>query len=97
MISHEYKCIFIYIPKTAGTSVEKRFGAHEKMDARLNQGQRTVRNIMSGIALFATANMSLRIIFVNINQRYQVVREGVNFVSKAQWDSYFKFCFVRTP
>ena len=35
MISHEHKCVYIHIPKTAGTSVEKHFGVHENADLRL--------------------------------------------------------------
>ena len=97
MISHEHKCIYIHIPKTAGTSVEKRLGAHEKMDVRLKQDHRTIRNIMSGISPFATGKISLTSILVYINQRYQGVRQGMDFVSMSQFDSYFKFCFVRNP
>ena len=55
------------------------------MDVRLNQVHRTVRNIKSAISPFATGNTSLRSVLVYINQRYQGVREGVDFVSKAQW------------
>ena len=88
MISHEHKCIYIHIPKTAGTSVEKRLGAHEKMDVRLKQDHRTIRNIMSGISPFATGKISLTSILVYINQRYQGVRQGMDFVSMSQFDSY---------
>jgi len=97
MISHEHKFIYIHIPKTAGTSVEKRFGAHNAMDVRLKQDHRTVNNILGGISPFTADNMSLRNILVYLNQRYQGIRQGVDFVSREQFDSYFKFCFVRNP
>ena len=97
MISHENKCIYIHIPKTAGTSVEKHLGAHQSVGLRLKQDHRTVSNIMGGISPFSSGKVNLRSILVYFNQRYKGALQGVNFVSKRQFDSYFKFCFVRNP
>ena len=41
MISHKHKCIYIHIPKTAGTSIEYKFG-HFKELKRGVQDHRTI-------------------------------------------------------
>jgi len=93
MISHKYKCIFIHIPKTAGTSISKALGAFEALERNV-QDHRTIREIepysLSHIMqLFQKKDRSLEI------------RKIVNFlkrkstVTRKQYNSYFKFTFVR--
>ena len=45
MISHEYKCIFIHIPKCAGTSIESAFGHLDGHAGRHGQDHRPIRMI----------------------------------------------------
>ena len=44
MISHKYKCIYIHIPKTAGSSVEKKLGLYNELSWGV-QDHRTIRDI----------------------------------------------------
>ncbi len=43
MVSHEYKCIFIHIPKCAGTSIENALGHFEGHLGRDRQDHRAIR------------------------------------------------------
>ena len=97
MISHKYKCLYVHIPKTAGTSVEKCFGGHDEMDVRLKQDHRTIRNIMAAISPLSTGRFNIKDILVFLNQRYCGYRDQVGFLNGQEFDSYFKFCFVRNP
>ena len=45
MISHKYKCIFIHIPKCAGTSIEQALGHFDEYSGRGRQDHRTIRMI----------------------------------------------------
>lgn len=47
MISHEYQCIFIHIPKCAGTSIENAFGHFKNHVGPGGQDHRTIRYLES--------------------------------------------------
>jgi len=44
MISKEHKCIYIHIPKTAGTSIEKKLGHFETLTYNI-QDHRTLQEV----------------------------------------------------
>jgi len=52
MISHKHKCIFIHIPKCAGTSVEYALGHYDRpKEQRKNQDHRFITDIQTGVKL----------------------------------------------
>jgi hypothetical protein len=93
MISHKYKCIFIHIPKAAGTSISKALDLFEELKRNV-QDHRTIREIepysLSHIAqLYQKENIYLEIRkIVNLLKRK-------SSVTRKQYNSYFKFTFVR--
>ena len=97
MISHKYRCIYIHIPKTAGTSVELKLGLHGEVRKRGSQDHRTIRNLHDAIWPPSIGRYAPIAWLRYINQRYQGYAKGFQFLSKQQWDSYFKFAFVRNP
>src|SRR3954471_2827170 len=85
MICHEYKCIFIHVPKNAGQSVEHVFlklvGLTWKTRAPL--------------LLRANGNPALgppRLAHLKAHEY-----AGRNHIPQEQFNSYFKFAFVRNP
>ncbi|AVI51436.1 hypothetical protein C5O00_09730 [Pukyongia salina] len=83
MISHQHKCIFIHIPKCAGTSVKYFLYPNQKID-------------------WFEANYEVvhgwcpkRKFFMQHATAKQLVETGL--VTTQQWESYFKFTFVRNP
>ena len=100
MISHEYKCILIHIPKCAGTSIEAVFGHLDGHTGIGGQDHRSLR-VIQPITMHAFTSVEnlmevLRSIrfryfkkFLNPRNKYTVTRE--------QYNSYFKFTFVRNP
>ena len=46
MISHRHRCIFIHIPKTAGTSIEERLADGS---LRGRQDHRSIRNLENSL------------------------------------------------
>lgn len=93
MISHKYNCIFIHIPKTAGTSISKALGLFEELRRNV-QDHRTIREIepyslSHMLQLFKKGDCSFEIRkIVNLLKRK-------SSVTRKQYDSYFKFTFVR--
>lgn len=81
MISHEHRCIFIHIPKTGGTSIEKKLGHFETLGKGV-QDHRTIQQIQPEPGPF-WATLFSRTEPENVNSR--------------QFRSYFKFTFVRNP
>ncbi len=85
MISHPHQCIFVHIPKTAGTSIEsffkKNLGLHPKAKAPLAISRNKVQAVGPP-----------HLTHLKANEFYENC-----YVSEEQFDRYFKFSFVRNP
>lgn len=100
MISHQHKCIFIHIPKCAGTSIEKVLGHYDLYDGRRKQDHRSLRMIEKPLSISS---------FTSADNLYEYLRSLNNIikshpnpknkltVSKEQYKSYYKFSIVRNP
>lgn len=85
MISHHHKCIFVHIPKTGGTSVEDAF--RDDLGIPLEK---------QGL-LFLGANPDRRKGPRRLSHFSASELLSSGYISKEQFDSYFKFSFVRDP
>lgn len=83
MISHKHKCIFIHIPKTAGTSINTFF-----VDKNTLDWQKPDYNILYGWC-------PKRHIHLQHATSKQLIE--TELISEEQWKTYFKFTFVRNP
>lgn len=101
MISHDYKCIFIHIPKCAGTSIEKVFGHHEGMEDLWEcQDHRSIKEIQP-ISLRGYSFQE------KLKRQIQALKEpkksqpknpkNAYTVTPRQYRKYFKFTVVRDP
>lgn len=101
MISHEYQCIFVHIPKCAGTSVENALGHFKGHTGRGGQDHRSIRLIEQPLVnsnLFSSPE-NLSEVIERIRHQY---RSGMNprnklTVTKEQYKRYYKFTFIRNP
>ena len=101
MISHKYKCIFIHIPKCAGTSIESALGHLNGQVRRGGQDHRCIRMIESPIINIKILNSKENILIglqrIRHSLKIQKIRNIKTTVTRKQYQSYFKFTVVRNP
>jgi hypothetical protein len=85
MISHKHKCIFVHIPKAAGTSIENAF----MEDLGIDMDNR------HALLLGESTNRTVGPRRVSHLRAKEYVQQ--HFISQELFDNYFKFAFVRNP
>ncbi|MBT0608440.1 sulfotransferase family 2 domain-containing protein [Aequorivita echinoideorum] len=83
MISHKHKCIFIHIPKTAGTSITNHYFYAKNLDWRVPNYD----------VLYGWCPKR------NIHLQHATSRQllELDLITEEIWKSYYKFTFVRNP
>lgn len=101
MISHKYRCIFIHIPKCAGTSIEHALGHFSGHEGRAGQDHRSIRMIQmpppSVGNLLQLENFKDFLRRIREMRRTQANPANSILPSVVQYQTYFKFTIVRNP
>lgn len=99
MISHVHKCIFVHIPKCAGTSIESALGHHEHFDGRGRQDHRTLAQVQPwnfGSAFHLESRTATRKNLLALRKRSPNPANRFQ-ITAAQYLQYYKFTIVRNP
>lgn len=101
MISHQHQCIFIHIPKCAGTSIENALGHFDGHEGREGQDHRSIRMIQQPAwtvdAVKGLENMKDMARRIRERFRHHANPNNGLTVTREQYFSYFKFTVVRNP
>jgi hypothetical protein len=89
MISHRYKCVFVEVPKTASTSVRAVLGTPPKPHLNLWQIKFLMENYWTGSGGWGNRLAEAAYLLLPAARRRRV--------GQRQFESYFKFGFVRNP
>lgn len=90
MISHTHQCIFIHIPKAAGSSIEKKLGFFDELADGV-QDHRTIREIEP---LPASKWLQSQY-WPSLKGRAKSIVKQRRYVSAQHYQNYYKFTFVR--
>jgi hypothetical protein len=93
MISHKHRCIYIHIPKTAGTSIEYKLGHFKELERGV-QDHRTIDE-MEPVPFFEIIKLILKGQISSSRNHIKKMMKGQIPVSQQQYNAYFKFTFVR--
>ena len=97
MISHEHKCIFVHIPKTAGSSIEQKLGWFDKLEWGV-QDHRTIREIEPKPKTNIYIDIFHHLCNIKPCKAFNELSLFRNRpLSYRQFKNYFKFSFVRNP
>lgn len=102
MISHKYKCIFIHIPKCAGTSVEYKLEHLDSHNQRGGQDHRSIRMIEQPFLIpksFSSRENITELLRRGKQKYFSTAKNPKSkyTVTEAQYESYIKFSIVRNP
>lgn len=96
VISHEYKCVYIHIPKTAGTSVMSKLKGSTEIK-RGEQDHRSLRDLIDSQPLEWRDFRNKEKLKTKTIRRLKDYMRGYEFVPREVINSYYKFAFVRNP
>lgn len=101
MISHQHKCIFIHIPKCAGTSIEIALGHLDNDLERGGQDHRSIRQIeqpaITPRIFKSKANCFESLLRMRARYNSSANPRNKLTVTRQQYNTYFKFTFIRNP
>jgi len=100
VVSTEHGCIFVHIPKCAGTSVEKDLGHFDLYSGPNRQDHRPV-SLLQPLEI-GDVRRPRRAAWALTRQLKRKIERPENprnkvFPSRQQWNDYYKFTIVRSP